>query len=34
LTQPDRPAGRGLKLKPSEVKALALERNLPVHQHV
>jgi len=32
LTQPDRPAGRGLKLKPSEVKALALERNLPVHQ--
>jgi methionyl-tRNA formyltransferase len=32
LTQPDRPAGRGLKLKPSEVKALALDRNLPVHQ--
>jgi len=34
LTQPDRPAGRGLKLKPSEVKALALDRNLPVHQPV
>jgi len=32
LTQPDRPAGRGLKLKPSEVKVLALDRNLPVHQ--
>ena len=28
LTQPDRPAGRGLKLRPSEVKALALERGL------
>ncbi len=32
LTQPDRPAGRGLKLKPSEVKALALERGVEVHQ--
>ncbi|HEY7760552.1 MAG TPA: methionyl-tRNA formyltransferase [Burkholderiales bacterium] len=32
LTQPDRPAGRGLKLRPSEVKALALERGLPLHQ--
>ena len=32
LTQPDRPAGRGLKLKPSEVKVRALDRNLPVHQ--
>jgi methionyl-tRNA formyltransferase len=32
LTQPDRPAGRGLKLKPSEVKVLALDRNLLVHQ--
>ena len=29
LTQPDRPAGRGLKLQPSAVKALALERRLP-----
>jgi methionyl-tRNA formyltransferase len=32
LTQPDRPAGRGLKLQPSAVKALALERGLPVLQ--
>ncbi|HEU5284743.1 MAG TPA: methionyl-tRNA formyltransferase [Burkholderiales bacterium] len=32
LTQPDRPAGRGLKVRPSEVKALALERGLPLHQ--
>ncbi|MBQ0959225.1 methionyl-tRNA formyltransferase [Ideonella sp. 4Y11] len=32
LTQPDRPAGRGLKLLPSPVKALALERGLPVAQ--
>jgi methionyl-tRNA formyltransferase len=32
LTQPDRPAGRGLKLRPSEVKTLALERGLPLHQ--
>lgn len=31
-TQPDRPAGRGKKLKASEVKVLALERGLPVHQ--
>ena len=31
-TQPDRPAGRGRKLKPSAVKALALEHNLPVEQ--
>lgn len=31
-TQPDRPAGRGRKLKPSPVKALALEHNLPVFQ--
>jgi len=28
LTQPDRPAGRGLKSRPSEVKRLALERGL------
>ncbi|MCQ8891710.1 methionyl-tRNA formyltransferase [Pseudoalteromonas carrageenovora] len=31
-SQPDRPAGRGKKLKASEVKALALEQNLPVFQ--
>lgn len=33
-TQPDRPAGRGRNLKPSAVKALALEHNLPVYQPV
>jgi methionyl-tRNA formyltransferase len=32
LTQPDRPAGRGMKLKPSAVKALALEHGLRVGQ--
>jgi methionyl-tRNA formyltransferase len=32
LTQPDRPAGRGMQLRPSEVKALAVEHNLPVAQ--
>ena len=31
-TQPDRPAGRGRKLTPSPVKALAQEHGLPVHQ--
>ena len=31
-SQPDRPAGRGKKLKASEVKQLALEHNLPVFQ--
>lgn len=31
-TQPDRPAGRGLKLTASPVKTLALNYNLPVHQ--
>ncbi len=31
-TQPDRPAGRGRKLKASPVKAMALEHNLPVYQ--
>ncbi len=30
LTQPDRPSGRGMKLKPSAVKAVALENGLPV----
>lgn len=32
LSQPDRPAGRGLKLHPSPVKALALERGIAVAQ--
>jgi methionyl-tRNA formyltransferase len=32
LTQPDRPAGRGLKLQPSAVKALALQHGVPVIQ--
>ncbi|MBB3191428.1 methionyl-tRNA formyltransferase [Halomonas cerina] len=31
-TQPDRPAGRGRRLTPSPVKALALEHDLPVFQ--
>jgi len=32
LTQPDRPAGRGMKLTPSPVKQLALEFGVPVAQ--
>jgi len=32
LTQPDRPKGRGLKLEPSPVKRLAMDRGLPVFQ--
>jgi methionyl-tRNA formyltransferase len=32
LTQPDRPAGRGMKLTPSAVKQAALVRGLPVYQ--
>ena len=32
LTQPDRPAGRGLKLQASAVKQLALTHNIPVAQ--
>jgi methionyl-tRNA formyltransferase len=32
LTQPDRPAGRGLKLQPSAVRQLALDRGWPVAQ--
>jgi len=32
LTQPDRPAGRGLRLQGSAVKALALRHDLPVIQ--
>lgn len=31
-TQPDRPTGRGKRLQPSPVKALALESGLPVYQ--
>ncbi|WP_018509285.1 methionyl-tRNA formyltransferase [Thiobacillus thioparus] len=34
LTQPDRPAGRGMKLTPSAVKQTALARGLPVSQPV
>ena len=32
LTQPDRPAGRGMKLQPSAVKQLAVERGIAVAQ--
>ncbi len=32
FTQPDRPSGRGRKLRPSPVKALAQSRNIPVFQ--
>ncbi|MBC7945529.1 MAG: methionyl-tRNA formyltransferase [Burkholderiales bacterium] len=32
MTQPDRPAGRGMKLAISPVKKLALEKNLPLSQ--
>ena len=32
LTQPDRPAGRGMKLQPSPVKAFALEQGIGVAQ--
>jgi methionyl-tRNA formyltransferase len=32
LTQPDRPAGRGMKLQPSAVKQFAAERGIPVAQ--
>jgi len=32
ITQPDRPAGRNLKLKPTPVKELALKHNLKVYQ--
>ena len=32
LTQPDRPAGRGLKLQASPVKQWAQERNIPIAQ--
>jgi methionyl-tRNA formyltransferase len=32
LTQPDRPAGRGMKLQPSPVKQFAIEQGIPVIQ--
>ncbi len=32
VTQPDRPAGRGKKLRPSPVKIVAQEANIPVYQ--
>jgi methionyl-tRNA formyltransferase len=32
LTQPDRPSGRGMKLKASPVKQLAVSHNIPVFQ--
>ena len=32
LTQPDRPAGRGMKVAPSPVKAFALEHGIAVAQ--
>src|SRR5438132_8713338 len=34
LTQPDRPAGRGLQLQASAVKQFALAHNIPVAQPV
>lgn len=34
LTQPDRPAGRGMQLMPSPVKQLALTHQIPVEQPV
>lgn len=32
VTQPDKPKGRGYKLVPTEVKAAAMEHNIPVYQ--
>ena len=34
MTQPDRPAGRGMKLTPSPVKQHAVEHNIPVIQPI
>jgi methionyl-tRNA formyltransferase len=34
VTQPDKPAGRKLELRPSEIKRLALERGVPVLQPI
>lgn len=33
-SQPDRPAGRGKKLKPSDVKQLAISHDIPVYQPI
>ena len=33
-SQPDRPAGRGKKLKPSDVKQLAVSHDIPVFQPI
>ncbi|MDD3303524.1 MAG: methionyl-tRNA formyltransferase [Clostridia bacterium] len=32
LTNPDKPAGRGMKLKPSAVKEYAMEHSIPIYQ--
>lgn len=32
VTQPDRPAGRGQQLRPSPIKVVALENNIPIYQ--
>ena len=32
MSQPDRPAGRGKRLQPTPVKAVALEAELPIWQ--
>lgn len=32
ITQPDRPKGRGLKLVPSTIKSLTLDKNIPLFQ--
>ncbi len=34
ITQPDKPKGRGYEMAMSDVKKLALEKNIPVHQPV
>jgi len=34
VTQPDKPAGRKLELRPSEIKRLAMERGVPVLQPI
>ena len=32
VSQPDKPKGRGKKLQPTPVKAVAVENNIPVYQ--
>ena len=32
FTNPDKPAGRGMKLRPSAVKEYAIKNNIPVYQ--